>query len=272
MELVLHSSAGWVQLVCTILWLPLWFLSLLFCSLFAFLCFSSRHFAFYGQTAFAISFPCLTQSMIRCVHSSRATIRSRNRSRSQQPEHFRWLATASAVAPSLSAPLLSPFCLSVCLCVVLCHQHTKPPSHAPAPFADGVVCFLFCTRFMSCGNWIVSGIEQWLLSPRPRPRPRHHPKMLSRNWCCSMCNEECPSPFSPGIPISFLCFLWFAYAVAKLVSSSLFSPLALVINLQKFFFMPKPVQGLVLLLLLVAAGDGQAAVIESIDAFATRIS
>lgn len=49
-------------------------------------------------------------------------------------------------------------------------------------------------------------------------------------------------------------------------------PLALVINLQKFFFMPKPVQGLVLLLLLVAAGDGQAAVIESIDAFATRIS
>lgn len=47
---------------------------------------------------------------------------------------------------------LSPFCLSVCLCVVLCHQHTKPPSHAPAPFADGVVCFLFCTRFMSCGN------------------------------------------------------------------------------------------------------------------------
>lgn len=138
MELVLHSSAGWVQLVCTILWLPLWFLSLLFCFLFAFLFFSSRHFAFYGQ-AFAISFPCLTQSMIRCVHSSnsssRATIRSRNRSRSKQPEHFRWLAaTTSAVAPLLTTLLLSPFCLSVCLCCVVLSSAHETPTTPRAPF------------------------------------------------------------------------------------------------------------------------------------------
>lgn len=57
-----------------------------------------------------------------------------------------------------------PFYLSVS--VLCCDQHTKP--HL-APSADGVVCFLFCTRFMSCGNWIVSGIEQWLLSVRSVP-------------------------------------------------------------------------------------------------------
>lgn len=246
MELVLHSSAGWVQLVCTILWLPLWFLSLLFCFLFAFLFFSSRHFAFYGQ-AFAISFPCLTQSMIRCVHSSnsssRATIRSRNRSRSKQPEHFRWLAaTASAVA----LPFPPSVCLSVSVCVVLCcHQHTKPQPRPLRPFADGVVCFLFCTRFMSCGNWIVSGIEQWLLSVRP-PSPTSSENVVTQLMLFDVQRGRCSSRAAPS---AFLC-LWFAYAVAKLVSRlSLVSlsslSLALVINLQKFFFMPKPVQGLV---------------------------
>lgn len=274
MEVVLHSSAGWVQLVCTILW----FLCLLFCFSFSFLLFSSRHFAFYGQ-AFAISF-CLTQSMIRCVHSSsKATIRSRNRSRSQQPEHFRWLATASAVAPltgsfsSSSSSCLSPF-LSVCVCVVLSSAHETPS--CPLRRWGCLFSVLYTFHVMRKLN---SFRYRTMITFGP-VRPHHHPKMSSRNWCCSMCNERMergvallglpvPLPYSP---ITFFC-LWFAYAVAKLVSS-LFGSCH---KFTKVFLYAKACSRTcfvlhLLLLLLVAAGDGEAAVIESIDAFATRIS
>lgn len=207
--------------------------------------------------------------MIRCVHSSRATIRSRNRSRSQQPEHFRWLATASAVAPLLSAPLLPPcpptVCLSAC---VLCHQHTKPPSHAPAPFADGVVCFLFCTRFMSCGNWIVSGIEQWLLSPRPRPRPPSPENVVTQ----LMLFDVQRGPFLPSLLLVLLVICLCCGETCLSSSLLLSSPFGSCHKFTKVFLYAKACSRTRLLLLLVAAGDGQAAVIESIDAFATRIS
>lgn len=225
MELVLHSSTGWVQLVCTILWLPLWFLSLLFCFLFAFLFFSSRHFAFYGQ-AFAISFPCLTQSMIRCVHSSnsssgRATIRSRNRSRSKQPEHFRWLAaTASAVAPLLTSSLPFPpsVCLSVC-CVVLSSAH-ETPTTPRAPFCRWGCLFSVLYTFHVMRKLNSFRYRTMItFGSYPPPLPSSPENVVTQLMLFDVQRGRCSSRAAPA---AFLC-LWFAYAVAKLVSLSLVS-------------------------------------------------
>lgn len=167
-----------------------------------------------------------------------------------------------------------PFYLSVS--VLCCHQHTKPHL-APLRRWGCLFSVLYTFHVMRKLN---SFRYRTMITFGP-VRPHHHPKMSSRNWCCSMCNERMergvtllglplPLPYSP---ITFFC-LWFAYAVAKLVSS-LFGSCH---KFTKVFLYANPcsrtcfVLHLLLLLLLVAAGDGEAAVIESIDAFATRIS
>lgn len=75
---------------------------------------------------------------------------------------------------SLSVDVSVPVSVSVSLCHVLFVLLSVVYSTAR-----------FCTRLMSCGNWIVSGIEQWLLSAlkcRPTTENSTNKTNVQRIW------------------------------------------------------------------------------------------
>lgn len=153
--------------------------------------------------------------------------------------------------------------------VVLCHQLTKPahpstPLHLSTPIPAGLkaVCFLFSVLY-------TFHVMRKLNSFRYRTMITFGPIAASPKICCHATDAASAAaaavlqrervwvvallglPYLPNIACD-LRMLWrklfslpFYLSISLSLSRCLSVSLALVINLQKFFFMPKPVQGLV---------------------------